>query len=189
MQPQAEGRNGVGSGSGGLFRLQEQGGSRSSKGCCWISLLRVQSGAGPKGPLTLLGREVVQARAEVLGLVLADIPPESPAVRRPSFSLLISVTQPGQGQTSMIRAQEEARRPREARDEALSQPGLPLSHHCSPCFIPNLQPRRTSSSLPAHSSWPRPQRGHGARRDNLSHPLAKGEIANTGDFLLDHCCE
>lgn len=67
LQPQAEGRNGEGAGARGLSGLQEQGGGRPSKGRCRTSLLRVQSGAGPRRPLTLLGRGVVRAGAEVLG--------------------------------------------------------------------------------------------------------------------------
>lgn len=147
----------------------------------------------------------MRAGAEVLGLVLADDPPEPPvpAVRRPSSSLLISIAQPGQGQTGTITAQEEARRPQEARDGALSRPRLPLGHHCSPCFTPHIQPRRTVNSLactwelamPPERPCPMEQEGtgrampHGAGRDNPPCPSAKGETANTGDLLLGHLQE
>lgn len=87
------------------------------------------------------------AGAEVLGLVLGGIPPEppGPVVRRPSSSLLISPAQPGQAQTGMITAQEEASRSQEARDGAWSRQRLPLGHHCSPCLTPKFWLRRTDS--------------------------------------------
>ena len=139
-------------------------------------MLRVQSGAGPRQPLTLPGREAVRAGAEVLGLVLADDPPEPPvpAVRRPSSSLLISIAQPGQGQTGTITAQEEARRPQEARDGALSRPRLPLGHHCSPCFTPHIQPRRTVNSLACTWELAMPPERSWSRKGQPAMPLSKG---------------
>lgn len=74
----------------------------------------------------------MQAGAKVWGLVLGDVPsePPGPAVRRPSSPLLISAAQPGQAQTGMTTAWEQASRPQEATLR------LPLGHHCGPCLTP-----------------------------------------------------
>lgn len=68
-------------------------------------------------------------------------------------------------------------------------PGCPWATIAVPASPPTFSPGGQSTLWPAHGSWPCPQRGHGAGRDNPPCPSAKGETANTGDLLLGHLLE
>lgn len=149
---------------------QEKG--RPSRGRHRTSVWRAQRGAGPGQPRKLLGREVVQAGAEVPGLFLADASPTPPvpavgAPRRRSPSLLTSATQRG--------------RARGGGDGDSRDPAAPASPRVSAQEGQQLlsSPTEELAKLPGESQ----------STNGLTHPPAGGETAKTGDPLLGGLCD